>query len=162
MLAKPVSVYFRSISLLALSLVLLSMASCKAQYVADHDVSIQNEIIRIAKRVDLFWASLLDKPANRRDYDSSKQDYLEIESELRSLVFQNEIRYQNTEITKQANNALDLWLKNKALHKKSNRVEDFEAELHRQKLLNIFTAMARGEALKKISPVGVSNPGPTP
>jgi hypothetical protein len=118
------------------------------RYVAEYDASIKDEIIRIAKEVDLFYGRLLDTPANQRQYDKSRDKYLEIEADLRALKMRNEIRALNKESTKQTQNTLDLWLGDKNSHKKLNTVDDATIKLHRRQFSRVFIAMAKGEEVK--------------
>jgi hypothetical protein len=125
---------------------------CTVKYVADYDANIKDEIIQISKKIDLFWGDLLDTPVGDRKYIKFKDKYNEIESDLRGLVTQNEIRALNRESTKQAENALDLWVQDRDLHKKNDSFTDFEAKQHRKQYNRVFIAMAKGEEAKNVAP----------
>jgi hypothetical protein len=135
-----------------LVVVALNLGGCTVSYVAEYDASIKDEIVRIAKEVDLFWGALLDVDAAKRDYDKFKDQYNQIETDIRGLVLKNEIRALNTESTKQAGIALDLWIQDRESHKKTNSFSDFLAKRHREQYLRVFTAMAKGEEAKNIQP----------
>jgi hypothetical protein len=126
-----------------------SVSGCTVRYVAEYDASIQDEIVRIAKQVDLFYGQLLDAPPGERPYKQYKNDYLKIETDLRALELRNEIRAFNKESTKQTKIALDLWLEDKESHKKDNTVDDATIKLHRRQFARVFVAMARGEEAKQ-------------
>jgi hypothetical protein len=128
-----------------------SIHGCTFRYVADYDASIKEEIIRVAKEVDLFWGALLDVDASERKYDKFKDQYNQIETDIRGLVMKNEIRALNKESTKQAKIALELWIEDRDIHKQNNAFSDFEAKRHREQYTRIFTAMAKGEEAKNIS-----------
>ncbi len=135
--------------LLILSLLIIAtITGCTVRYVAEYDASVKDEIIRIAKEVDLFYGRLLETPANQRQYDKSRDKYLEIEADLRALKMRNEIRAFNKESTKQTEIALDLWLQDKQSHKKANSVDDATIKLHRKQFARVFVAMAKGEEAK--------------
>jgi len=129
----------------------LSFSGCTVHYVADYDASIKEEILQVAKNVDLFWGALIDSDTSKREYEKFKVQYNQIETDIRGLVMINEIRDLNTESTKQANIALDLWVKDRKFHKQNNTFSDFEAKRHRKQFTRIFTAMAKGEEAKNIS-----------
>jgi hypothetical protein len=131
--------------------VLLGASGCAVRYIADYDASIKDEIIQVAKDVDRFWGSLLDVQASDRKYERYKEQYNEIEADIRSLVMKNEIRALNRESIKQANIALELWMEDRSLHKKNDGFSDFEAKRHRKQFNRVFTAMAKGEEGKDIS-----------
>jgi hypothetical protein len=60
----------------------------------------------------------------------------------------NEIRALNKESTKQSKIALELWVQDRAIHKKDNGFTDFEAKRHRKQFYRVFKAMAKGESVK--------------
>ena len=122
---------------------------CTVKYVAEYDATVKEEIVQIAKKVDLFWGNLIDTDINQRSYDLFKDRYNEIETELRGLLMKNEIRPLNEESTKQAQILLDLWIQDKEIHKESNSFSDFEAKRHREQFTRVFTAMAKGEDIKE-------------
>jgi hypothetical protein len=133
-----------------LSLMLLaSVIGCTVRYVAEYDASIKDEIVRIAKDVDLFYGRLLEAPSGERQYRKYKDDYLKIEADLRALELRNEIRTFNKESTKQTKIALDLWMEDKESHKKEDTVDDATLKLHRKQFARVFVAMAKGEEAKR-------------
>ena len=133
-----------------LSLMLsVSVIGCTVRYVAEYDGSIRDEIIRIAKTVDLFYGQMLDTPTAERQYKKFKDDYLKIETDLRALEMRNEIRTFNKESTTQTKIALDLWIDDKENHKKDNTADDATLKLHRKQFARVFVAMARGEEAKQ-------------
>ncbi len=138
-------------SIIFLITVLLSANGCAVRYIADYDASIKDEIFQVAKKVDLFWGALLDTQSADRKYDKFKDQYNQIETDIRGLVMKNEIRALNKESTKQANIALDLWVEDRSIHKENDGFSDFEAKRHRKQFNRVFTAMAKGEEAKNIS-----------
>jgi hypothetical protein len=138
-------------SIIFLITVLLSSNGCAVQYIADYDASIKDEIVQVAKKVDLFWGALLDTQSADRKYDKFKGQYNQIETDIRGLVMKNEIRALNKESTKQANIALELWVEDRSIHKENDGFSDFEAKQHRKQFNRVFTAMAKGEEAKNIS-----------
>lgn len=135
---------------LILSLLILSQ-SCAVRYVADYDARVTEEIIKISRKVDLFYSELLETSPQKREYKKFKNIYLEIESDLRSLLMRNQIRPLNEESTEQVKIALELWIDDKARHKTKDTVTDFAAKKHREQFQRIFIAMAKGEEAKKTS-----------
>ncbi len=134
----------------------LGTGGCAVRYVADYDASIKEEIIRVAKKVDLYWGALLDMEASQRKYDKFKDQYNQIETDIRGLVMRNEIRPLNKESTRQANIALDLWIEDRKIHKQNGTMSDVEAKNHRKQYMRVFIAMAKGEEAKNLSGAGGS------
>ena len=130
-------------------LLLALVSGCTIRYVAEYDQSIKDETVAIAKKVDLFWGRLLDTPSADRKYEAFKDDYNEIETAIRGLYMQNEIRPLNKLSTKQVKILLDLWVEDKELHKANDTFSDFEAKRHRKQFFRVFTAIARGEEVKQ-------------
>jgi hypothetical protein len=126
----------------------LIISGCAVKYVADYDASVQEEIFQIAKKVDLFWGALLDMEKSKRVYEKFKDQYNQIETDIRGLVMKHEVRALNKESTKQANIALSLWIEDRNIHKEKNTFSDFEAKSHREQYTRVFTAMAKGEGIK--------------
>jgi len=135
---------------------LLCATGCTVHYVADYDLTAKNEIIEVAKEIDVFWGALLDTKVNDREYDKFKNQYNQIEADIRSLVMRNEVRALNLETTKQAQIALALWVDDRENHKTQNGFSDFEAKRHREQYNRVFTAMAKGEQAKNIATTGSS------
>lgn len=131
-----------------LILAILLVSGCRVQYVADYDAQMTDEILVVAKEINLFWDRLLETPATQRDYEQFREDYRRIESDLRNLVLRNEIRPMNELSTTQARNALALWQQDRELHRDNDGFSDFEARRHRDQFARIFVAMATGEEAK--------------
>jgi hypothetical protein len=132
-----------------LVLIVYTISGCRVQYVADYDDNIRNDIISIAEEIDMFYTLLLETPEADRTYESFKEDYLDIEVSLRSLLMKNKIRPLNEESTRQTELALELWLEDKETHKEDDTVSDFIINQHRSQFQRIFIAMAIGESVKE-------------
>lgn len=126
----------------------LMMSGCTVKYVAEYDAEVKEDIIKVAKKVDLFWGNLLDVDVDKRQYENFKQSYNEIESDIRSLVLKNEIRPLNEASTEQAKIALKLWTVDREKHKADDGFSNGRAKLHQRQLSRVFAAMAKGEAAK--------------
>ena len=144
-------------SILSLFLILGMLSGCTVKYVADYDSSVKEETVQIAKKVDLFWGTLIDTPVNDRKYDAFKDQYNEIETGIRGLLIKNQIRELNKFSTKQVNNLLELWIEDKKIHKSSDTFSDFEAKRHRKQFVRVFIAIAKGEEAKKMGASSESN-----
>jgi len=127
----------------------LSISGCAVHFVADYDPKVKEEIVQLSKKVDLFWGKLLETEVKKRKYEKFKEQYIKIETDLRGLVMINKIRALNKSSTRQANILLELWIDDKDTHKKDNTFSDLIIKRHREGYERIFTAMARGEAVKE-------------
>ncbi len=134
---------------MSLLILLLAAGSCTVRYVADYDEEVKDEILSISKHIDRFYVQLLNTIEEARTFASVKQQYLDIEVELRGLITRNKIRSKNEESVRQSEIALELWLDDKKTHQESNTVSDFIINQHRDQFQRIFIAMAKGEEAKK-------------
>jgi predicted secreted Zn-dependent protease len=100
--------------------------------------------------VDQFYGALLERQQDQRPYAQFSSQYVEIESELRSLVTRNQVRPLNQESTKISQTILDLWQKYKAAHQKTNGYTTAIATLHRNRFTRLFNAAASAEEAKKL------------
>jgi len=139
------------LSFATLIITLFNVSGCTTHYISNYDPAIKNEIIEVSKKIDIFWGALFDVKPSKRKYDKFKIQYNQIEADIRVLVIKNEIRSLNRESIIQANIALDLWIEDRALHKKNDTFSDFQAKRHRKQFNRVFTAMAKGEEAKNIS-----------
>lgn len=136
-------------SLIFVFFTLVLMSGCTVKYVAEYDAAIKDEIVEVAKKVDLFWGKLKDTEKDKRTYDAFKDDYNAIEADIRALVLKNKIRALNEESTKQAGIALQLWTEDREKHKADNGFSDTRIKLHQSQFTRVFSSMARGEAAKE-------------
>ncbi|MCP3923901.1 MAG: hypothetical protein GY714_15085 [Desulfobacterales bacterium] len=129
---------------------ILFISGCAVKYVADYDEKVFQEIILTTKKVDIFFATILETPVNKRGYDEFKDKYLSIEADLNSLLTRNQIRDLNEESIKQVKIVIELWLGDKAKHMKKNTFKNFIAKKHREQYRRILVAMAKAELAKKM------------
>jgi hypothetical protein len=132
--------------------VLLSLAACQVKLVADYDQATFEGILQAAKKVDLFYGQLLERSENARPYAQFTTQYVDIESDLRSLVTRNQARPLNQESTKISETILNLWLKYKAAHQANDGYKTALAKLDRKRFTRLFNAAASAEQAKQLSP----------
>lgn len=129
----------------------LLLAGCAIKLVADYDQPAFEEILRVAKKVDQFYGGLLERPEGQRPYAQFSAQYVDIESDLRSMVTRNQARPLNQESTKISETILELWQKYKAAHQENNGYKTVLANLHRKRFTRLFNAAASAEEAKKLS-----------
>ena len=129
---------------------LLLQSACTVKYVAAFDEGVLDHIFELADRVDKFWGIMLEMPEEERKYNLFMDQYVELESEIRSLLLKNEARPGNEESAEQSRILLELWIEDKEIHRKQNGFNDFLAKRHRRQFTEVFTAMARAEEEKRM------------
>ena len=90
-------------------------------------------------------------PDTARHYSEFSKDYVNIESDIRSLVIRNKMRPLNEESTKISETILDEFMKYRKKHKEDDIYKTTLISLHRNRLLRLFTAMSVAEQAKKIN-----------
>lgn len=126
----------------------LALAGCNVKLVDDYDAKTYEEIIRIAKEVDLFYGKLLEQDEAQRSYRTYADQYLQLEAELRSLYIRNKSRPLNNESTQISDSILTLWIKYKTHHKEKDGYSSGNAKLDRKRFTRMFTAAASAESAK--------------
>lgn len=126
------------------------LSSCSIKLVADYESATFEEVILAGKKVDRFYGELLETPAGERQYQKYAEQYVDIETDLRSLYIRNRARALNEESTEISDIILKLWLKYKANHASQNSYSDGSAKLDRARFTRLFISAADAEIAKKI------------
>jgi len=142
---------FRHLLRFVLILVLtLAASGCSVKWVADYDDSTFEEILKVGKKVDRFYGDLLEAGAAARPYAKFSSRYVELETDIRSLVTRNSARALNEESTRISEIILTLWVKYKDQHLKRGTYSDGNARLDRNRFIRLFAAAASAETAKKL------------
>jgi maltodextrin utilization protein YvdJ len=128
----------------------LALSGCIVKLVADYDSVTFEEVLKVGKRVDKFYGDLLETQVNDRKYQKFSSQYVEIETDVRSLVTRNQARALNEESTQIAEITLKLWVKYKDAHKEKDAYSDGTAKLDRNRFVRLFAAAASAEQAKKL------------
>lgn len=132
------------------TLAALLLFSCQVKFVSDYDASIHQQIIQTADRVErMYTRMLMDEAA--RPYTAQLENYVEVETQLRSLLRQNQARDKGEGAVKICQNALELWTKYRLEHEEKGVLGEITMELYRENLSAIFQAMEVEENAKKIA-----------
>ena len=150
--AHALSVSKRGLAIVLAAFTCLGLASCSVQLVADYDSTTYEEILRVGKKVDLFYGNLLEVPEKDRKYSNYSEKYVEIETDLRSLYMRNRSRPLNQESSEISRIILDLWVKYKDAHQKRDAYSSGIARLDRGRFQRLFGSAADAEAAKKLDP----------
>lgn len=141
---------------LALALTLFASACAHIQLVADYDEATMNETIRVGRRVDVFYGTLVELEPAQRTYAPFAKDYIDIGADIRSLVRRNAARPLNDESLKISSDILGFWQAYQKKHKTANAYPD--ARLDQLRFDRLFTAAVSAEAAKQRAPGDTSPP----
>lgn len=128
---------------------LLVLTGCSYKITASFDIGTQEAILKCARLVDKFYSELFEVPESERAYQKFASSYIELEVELKSLIFRNEARPLNKESTKQAQNVLLEWQKYKKRHKDKGKYTDGNAKLDYKRLKRMLKYALKAEKVKK-------------
>lgn len=130
----------------------LGLGACTVKLVADYDEATFNEVLQVGKEVDRFYGMLLEAPEGQRPYAKYAKQYVDIETDVRSLVTRNQARPLNKESTQISETILKFWVKYKGKHKKKNAYPTAVAKFDQQRFQRLFSAAAAAEEAKKLKP----------
>jgi hypothetical protein len=127
-----------------------ALAGCTVNLVADYDSVAFEEILKVGKKIDRFYGDLLETKSNERAYQKFGDRYVDLETDIRSLVTRNKARALNEDSTQISEITLKLWMKYKENHKAKDTYSDGNAKLDRNRFIRLFAAAAGAERAKKL------------
>ena len=68
------------------------LAGCRASFVPAYDAALQTQIENAAKATDMMYLQLMSSPDSLKSFDHYLNEYLNIESDINSLLLKNEVR----------------------------------------------------------------------
>jgi|SRR5690348_1340003 len=110
-----------------LLLAMLLFSSCRVMLVPQYSEELDNEIATTAKATDKLYLDMLDVAANERLYETFKDRYNDIESEINSIQLKNEARPKNGDFLVIIKNLKDAFAEAKKYHKDHQVLSDGEA-----------------------------------
>lgn len=131
-------------------LLAVGLGACTVKIVADYDASTFEEVLRVGKEVDRFYGMLLEAPQGERPYSKYSIQYVDIETDIRSLVTRNQARPLNKESTQISETILKFWGRYKDKHKANNGYSTGTANLDRNRFERLFKAAAAAEEAKNL------------
>lgn len=140
----------RLLALLVPLVVALATTACSIKLVADYDATAFEEILAVGKKVDKFYGTLLETRANERPYAKFANDYVSMETDIRSMLVRNQARALNSESTQISEIILKLMTKYKDRHRARDTYTDGNAKLDRNRFTRLFASAASAEEAKKL------------
>jgi hypothetical protein len=125
--------------------------SCRVTMVAPYEEAISQQTELISKKVDKLYLTMLETAKNEnneREYLRFAEQYIDIEVELNSLLNKNRMRPLNRESVRNCEIALESWRKYKEKHRTDNGINDFDIDLNRDFLRDMFLVILMGEEAK--------------
>ncbi|PKB15422.1 hypothetical protein [Flavobacterium sp. 5] len=139
------------ILILTSSLLFLLNSCVSVKLVPDYSDAIENKIIETQKQNEKLYLELLVLPQDQRTYENTSKEYLEVESNINSILFQYQSRERNEDFVKMAKLLKDNFIQYKNEHKDKNTLSDSEISLYIAYINGFWQPLLTAErALKNI------------
>ncbi|MEP6926099.1 MAG: hypothetical protein ABI834_00620 [Ginsengibacter sp.] len=135
-LAKRLSVFL---------FMIFCLSSCRVMLVPEYNAQLDEQISNTAKATDKLYIDMLDTPKNNRAYDTYKERYNQIESEVYSIQLKNEGRPKNGDFIVIIKNLKDAFDEAKKYHKDHTTLSDGEAIAYRATLSGFWKPLYLAE-----------------
>lgn len=134
------------------SCLLLALSSCvSVQLVPDYSEAIENQIIETQKQNERLYINLLELPESKRTYESVSEEYLEIESDINSILFQYQAQEKSEDFVKMTKQLKDNFLQYKKEHKDKKTLNEGQIILYTSYINGFWRPLLMAEkALKNI------------
>lgn len=131
---------------------LISLSSCiSVKLVPDYSEAIENQIIETQKQNEKLYLELLEQSEDKRTYTSVSKEYLEVESNINSILFQYQAREKKEDFIKIGKNLKDNFMQYKKEHKDKKTLNDGEIYLYIAYINGFWQPLLTAEkALKNI------------
>lgn len=114
-----------------ISCLLISLSSCvSVKLVPDYSEAIENQIIETQKQNEKLYIELLEQPEDKRTYASVSKEYLEVESNINSILFQYQAREKKEDFLKMGQLLKNNFMQYKKEHKDKKTLNDGEINLY--------------------------------
>jgi len=121
------------------------------QLVPEYSEAIEQQIIDTQKQNEKLYLALLEQPVEKRTYTSVNNEYLEIESNINSILFQYQTREKNEDFVKMAKLLKDNFNQYKKEHKDKKTLTDGEISVYIAYINGFWQPLLTAErALKNI------------
>jgi hypothetical protein len=125
------------------------LLSCRVTLVPEYSEQLEAQIAKTAKATDKLYIDMLDVPLNSRTYDSFKDRYNDIESEINSIRLKNEARPKNADFLVINKNLKEAFDEAKKYHKDNTTLADGEAKAYQASLAGFWRPLYLAEIALK-------------
>ncbi|MFV0346231.1 MAG: hypothetical protein ACK5IQ_08310 [Bacteroidales bacterium] len=144
---KHILLYISTLSLVALNYSCSSIGN-----MSQYDSSTARRIEQTAEKIDELYLSVLqlsDEGDKKRAFSEYAKDYLDIEVDIRAIIFRLSSQYINNE-DNGANKLLDYWLTCREQHKKEDsNITDKQIEIFHKQCIAFLEAIHFSEKTKE-------------
>ena len=124
--------------------------SCRVLLVPEYSQALEKQITAGQKLNDQFYLDLQMMDQKDRTFESCKKKYVEIESEINSIMFQNKSRKKNDDMIAIVKTLKDKFVQYKTEHKTKTTLSDGEIKIYEEDIAALWLPLLVAEkALKK-------------
>ncbi|TMI78144.1 MAG: hypothetical protein E6H10_17685 [Bacteroidetes bacterium] len=138
-------------SVLAVMLMCLASFHCKVTLVPPYDAGVEQQIVNTAKMNDRLYLEMQDEPVADRTYNKYSSKYLDIESEINSILLKNQARRQSHDLIVITNNLKTLFVQFKDKHKQDSTISDADIKLNQLQIAAAWKALLVAERGLKLA-----------
>lgn len=109
-------------------------AGCRVALVPAYDAALQTQIENTAKATDMMYLQLMSSPDSLKNFRNYLNDYLNIETNINSILLKNEVRLNAADIVASIKILKDYFIKAKEDHAKRGVISNAEALIYNEQL----------------------------
>lgn len=137
-------------ALLFSTLLLFTLYSCiTVKLVPDYSEAIEKQLIDTQKLNEKLYTDLLSQPIEKRTYESCEKSYLEVESNINSILFQNQSRDKNADFVAMTKSLKDNFIQFKEEHKTKGTLKDGEIKIYISTINGFWQPLLTAETILK-------------
>src|ERR1051326_4163192 len=129
----------------------ISFAACKVTLVPPYDASIEEQIVNTAKMNDRLYLEMKDELEANRTYGKYSSKYLDIESEINSILLKNQARRQSHDLIVITSNLKTLFVQFKDQHRQAVTINDADIKLNQLQIAAAWKALLIAERGLKLA-----------
>ena len=133
------------------TLLIISLVSCRVTLVPEYNAKLEEDISKAAKANDKLYIDLLDASTEKRVYDTYKERYNDIESDINSIQLKNEARNNNEDFLKIIKNLKEGFTEAKKYHKDNKTLSDGEIKAYQASISGLWKPLYIAERSLKIN-----------
>ena len=133
-----------------LSLLILLSFSCRIQLVPVYSAELEKQVADAAKATDKLYLQIIDADTEeQRSYAHFKDAYMQLESEINSILLKNEAREKNKDFIEIINNLKKAFAEAKEFHKTHTTLRVGEAKGYQASLAGFWAPLYVAEMALK-------------
>lgn len=137
-------------SFLAAFFLVILFNNCSVRLTPQYNAELENQIINAAKMTDKLYLEMIDAPADKKNYILYRNRYLQVETEINSILFKNQHRAKAEDFVASVKKLKDKFVQYKDDHKTKNKLSNGELKAYNAYLQGLWApVLTEEQALNK-------------